>query len=44
MATKYGIDVEQCKKTYEKEEDRKRLKDDLLFPAVLDFIYENAKK
>lgn len=44
MATQYGMDVEQFKKSYGKEEDRKRLKEDLLFPAVLDFIYENAKK
>ena len=44
MATQYGMDVEQFKKSYGKEEDRKRLKEDLLFPAVLDFIYDNAKK
>ena len=43
MATQYGMDVEQFKKSYGKEEDRKRIKEDLLFPAVLDFIYKNAK-
>ena len=43
MAMSYGMDVEQFKKSYGKEEDRKRLKDDLLYPAVFDFIYNNAK-
>ncbi len=43
MAKSYGMDVEQFKKSYASPEDRKRLKDDLLYPAVLDFIYSNAK-
>lgn len=43
MALSYGMDPEQFKKSYATEEDRKRMKDELLFPAVLDFIYNNAK-
>jgi trigger factor len=43
MALSYGMDPEQFKKSYATPEDRKRMKDELLFPAVLDFIYANAK-
>ncbi len=43
MAKSYGMDVEQFKKSYANEEDRKRLKEDLLYPAVFDFLYDNAK-
>ena len=43
MALSYGMNPEQFKKSYATEEDRKRMKDELLFPAVLDFIYANAK-
>ena len=42
MAKSYGMDVEQFKKSYANEEDRKRIKDDLLYPAVMDFLYNNA--
>ncbi len=42
MAKSYGMDVEKFKKSYANEEDRKRLKDDLLYPAVLNFLYDNA--
>ena len=42
MANAYGMDPEQFKKSYANPEDTKRLKDDLLYPAVLDFIYKNA--
>ena len=43
MAESYGMDVAKFKESYNNEEDRKRLKDDLLYPAVLDYIYNNAK-
>ncbi|MBP3201849.1 MAG: trigger factor [Lachnospiraceae bacterium] len=43
MALSYGMDPEQFKKSYATEEDKKRMKEELRFPAVLDFIYENAK-
>ena len=43
MARSYGMDPEQFKKSYATEEDRKRMKEELLYPAVLDFIYANAK-
>ncbi|MBO6119762.1 MAG: trigger factor [Lachnospiraceae bacterium] len=43
MARSYGMDVEQFKKSYANPEDTKRLKDDLLYPAVLNFLYDNAK-
>ena len=43
MARSYGMDPEQFKKSYATPEDRKRMKDELLYPAVLDFIYANAK-
>lgn len=42
MAESYGMDVAKFKESYNNEEDRKRLKDDLLYPAVLNFIYDNA--
>lgn len=42
MAKSYGMDVEKFKESYANEEDRKRLKDDLLYPAVLNFLYDNA--
>ena len=42
MAESYGMDVKQFKKSYDNEEDRKKLKLDLKFPAVLDFLYNNA--
>ena len=43
MAKSYGMDVAKFKESYANEEDKKRLKDDLLFPAVLNFLYDNAK-
>ena len=43
MATAYGMDVEQFKKNYSTPESLDKLKNDLLFPATLDFIYKNAK-
>ena len=43
MAKSYGMDVAKFKESYANEEDRKRLKDDLLYPAVLNFLYDNAK-
>ena len=42
MAKSYGMDVAKFKESYANEEDRKRLKEELLYPAVLDFIYNNA--
>lgn len=42
MAKSYGMDVEQFKKAYANEGDMKRIKDDLLYPAVMDFLYNNA--
>ncbi len=42
MAKSYGMDVAKFKESYNNEEDRKRLKDDLLYPAVLNYIYDNA--
>ena len=44
MAKYYGMDPAKFKESYSNEEEKKRLKDDLLFPAVLEFIYTNAKK
>ncbi len=44
MAKSYGMDVEKFKESYANEEDKKRLKDDLLYPAVLNFLYDNAEK
>lgn len=41
MANSYGMDVEKFKKSYN-EEDKNKLKLDLKYPAVLDFIYKNA--
>lgn len=43
MAKSYGMDVEKFKESYANEEDKKRLKDDLLYPAVLNFLYDNAE-
>lgn len=43
MARAYGMEVEQFKKSYANDEDKKRIKDDLLYPAVLDFLYNNAE-
>ena len=43
MARSYGMDPEQFKKSYANPEDTRRLKDDLLFPAVMEFLYNNAK-
>ena len=43
MAKSYGMDVVKFKESYANEEDRKRLKDELLYPAVLNFLYDNAK-
>ena len=42
MAVSYGMDVDKFKESYANEEDRKRLKDDLLYLAVLNFLYDNA--
>lgn len=42
MAKTYGMEVEQFKKAYAADGDRQRIKDDLLYPAVLDFLYTNA--
>ena len=42
MAVSYGMDVAKFKESYANEEDKKRLKDDLLYPAVLNFLYDNA--
>lgn len=44
MAKAYGMNPEQFKKSYSKPEDIKRIKDDLLYPAVMNFIYDNSKK
>ena len=43
MAKSYGMDPEQFKKSYANPEDTRRIKDDLLYPAVMNFLYENAK-
>lgn len=43
MAKAYGMNPEQFKKSYSTPEDVKRIKDDLLYPAVMNFIYDNAK-
>ena len=43
MAKSYGMAVEKFKESYANEEDKKRLKDDLLYPAVLNFLYDNAE-
>ena len=43
MARSYGMDPEQFKKSYANPEDTRRLKDDLLVPAVMEFLYNNAK-
>ena len=43
MAKSYGMAVDQFKKSYNNPEDMKRLKDDLLYPAVMDFLYKNSR-
>ena len=43
MAKSYGMDPEQFKKSYANPEDTRRLKDELLYPAVMEFLYNNAK-
>lgn len=43
MAQSYGMDPEQFKKSYANPEDTRRLKDELLYPAVMEFLYNNAK-
>jgi len=43
MAKSYGMDPEQFKKSYANPEDTRRLKDELLYPAVMNFLYDNAK-
>ena len=43
MAKSYGMDPEQFKKSYSNPEDTRRLKDELLYPAVMEFLYNNAK-
>ena len=43
MAKTYNMDLEQFKKSYVNPEETMRIKEDLLFPAVMDFLYKNAK-
>ena len=42
MADAYGMPVDKFKETYITDEERENIKKDLLFPTVMDFIYENA--
>lgn len=42
MATAYGMPLDKFKQTYITDEERENIKKDLLFPTVMDFIYENA--
>lgn len=43
LAKSYRMDVDKFKSTYINDEEKQRMKEDLKFPAVVDFIYENAK-
>lgn len=43
MAKSYGMDVNKFKENYASPEQLKRMKDDLLYPAVFDFLYNNAE-
>lgn len=43
MAKSYGMDVKKFKENYASPEQLKRMKDDLLYPAVFDFLYNNAE-
>ena len=43
MASQYGMDVNKFKSSYVNDEERERIRETLFFPAVLDYIYENAE-
>ena len=42
MAVQYGMDVDKFKSSYMNDEEKERIRKNLYFPAVLDFVYENA--
>ena len=42
MATSYGMTEEKFKETYVTKEERENIKNNLLFPTVLKFLYKNA--
>ena len=44
MAEGYQMDVEKFKSQFVTEAERKNIKDTLLLPTVIDFIYNNAIK
>ena len=43
LAKAYRMDVEKFKEKYINDDELNRMKEDLKFPSVVDFLYENAK-
>ncbi len=43
MAKSYGLPVDKFKERYITEEERENIVKDLLYPTVVDFLYDNAK-
>ena len=43
MAKMYGMPVDKFKSTYMNEKEIENMKNDLLYPTVVDYLFENAK-